>query len=195
MDARSKDTTQAIVDGVIKFIAAGGFITTALVAPNVLQILDKPATKLFKHLDIRQQERELRRIIYYMKNRGLIKYEPRDYEHGIRLTKAGKDRLKKSRYSAISIKRPPKWDKKWRLVFFDIPESQRGRRNALIQKLKLLGFRQLQYSIWIYPFDCRAEIEAVCEYLNISRYVSYVELTYIDHERVLRRRFKETLTG
>ena len=43
------------------------------------------------------------------------------------------------------------WDKKWRIVGFDIKENNRNFRNRLREKLKELGFQRLQRSIWISP--------------------------------------------
>lgn len=193
MSNRTNDTTSAIVDSILKFVATGGLLTTALIAPNAVQIFDKPLVKLLNELDERQRNRELSRVVHYMKNRGLISYNPKDYDHGIQITKAGKQRLKRSSYSDLSIAVPLRWDKKWRAVFFDIPEIERTKRNALNIKLRQLGFKQLQYSIWVHPFPCRSEIEFICEVLKIRRYVSYVELVHIDSEDLLKKRFKHLI--
>ena len=193
MNTIAKDRTAAVVDGIINFVAAGGFLTTALVAPNALQIFDKPLGKLIGQLDERQRRRELRRILHYMKTRGLIRYDRKDYEHGIVLTKSGKQRLKRVKLHELAIPRPKNWDKKWRLIFFDIPEAEKSKRNALNFKLKQLGFRQLQISIWVHPFSCRGEIEATCELLGIRKYVTYVEVDQIDGHKLLQKRFKHTL--
>ena len=189
-----RDTTAAIVDGIVKLLAGGGLLATTLVLPNAAQALDKPFGKLLKGFDQRQKERELRRILYYMKSRGLIKYDPKDYEHGIKLTQKGAKRLKKINFDQITIPSQKPWDSKWRLVFFDIPEIERTKRNALNQKLKVLGFKQLQFSIWVHPFPCRQEIEAVCEILTVRPYVSYVEITDIDSKKQLQKRFKSMLS-
>ncbi len=193
MKVQTSDATSAIIDGIIKFVAAGGFITTALVAPNAVQIFDKPLDKLMDGLDKRSQERELRRITHYMKSRGLIRYDSRDYEHGIVLTKKGKQRLIRSSYVNLTIPKPQTWDRMWRLIFFDIPEPEKNKRNALNLKLKQLGFKQLQISIWVHPFPARIEIEAVTEALDIRKYVTYVEIAKIDSEKLLRKRFRELL--
>ncbi len=190
MEQSTRDTSSAIIDGVIKFIAAGGLLTTALIAPNAVQIFDKPLGILLGNLNKRQQQRELRRILYYMKSRDLVQYSSRDYEHGILLTDKGKKRLQQASYEAISIPTPSKWDNRWRLVFYDIPENQKSRRNALNLKLKQLGFKQLQISIWVHPYQSRAEIEVVCEALKVREYVTYVEISHIDSEQLLRKRFK-----
>jgi DNA-binding transcriptional regulator PaaX len=189
MSEMNQINRQALMDNLLKFVAGGGFLTTALAAPNAVQVFDKSMYRLLKKLDKRAQQRELRRAIHYMKTRGLIKYDTRDYEHGIELTKAGKEHLVKRNYETMNLAIPKKWDKKWRLVFFDIPEDIKTKRNVLTLKLKSLGFRQLQKSIWIHPFSCRPEIEAVCEVLDIRRFVTLVEITEIDNEALLKERF------
>lgn len=56
------------------------------------------------------------------------------------------------------------WDRKWRIVIFDIPEDKRYIRDRLRIKLKELGFGMIQKSVWIsaYPFedDVRDFLEA-----------------------------------
>ncbi len=193
MSGMRKDTTQAIMDGILRFIAGGGFLTTALVIPNAVQLFDKPLDKLLKSLDKRSQEREIRRVIHYMKQRGLITYKPSDYENGIQLTAGGKKRLRQRSLETLAIPKPATWDKKWRLVFFDIPEELRTKRDALNRKLRLLSYQQLQKSIWIHPHPSRTEIEVVTEAIGIRHYVTYIEISEIDNEQALRRRFKNLL--
>ncbi len=55
-------------------------------------------------------------------------------------------------------KRAKKWDGKWRAVIFDVPEAKRYQRNFLRKELKLIGFRELQHSIWIIPYDIEKEL-------------------------------------
>ena len=194
MKQSDKDLTAAIVDGVLKFVATGGFITTALVIPNAVQALDKPLAALMNKLDKRSQEREFRRTLHYMKRKELISYNTRDYEHGIKLTRKGRKRLKNKIFKSLSVNRPDKWDHKWRLVFFDIPIEHNNARGALTYKLDNLGFKLPQKSIWVHPFPCRHEIEAVAEYYGVRKYVSYVEITQIDHEEKLKKKFKQVFS-
>lgn len=189
-----RETTQAIIDGLLKFLATGGFLTTALILPNSAQIFDKPLDELIKTLDKRAQNRELNRIIRYMKHQGLVHYRAKDYENGMVLTKAGRQRLQQRNYETLHIPHPHAWDRKWRLVFFDIPEEQRMHRVSLTQKLRLLGFQQLQQSIWIHPFPCRPEVEAITETIGVRKFVTYVEIFEIDNNKALRQRFSKILT-
>jgi phenylacetic acid degradation operon negative regulatory protein len=43
------------------------------------------------------------------------------------------------------------WDKKWRIILFDVPESKRTIRQMFRLKLMDLGARMLQSSVWITP--------------------------------------------
>ncbi len=53
---------------------------------------------------------------------------------------------------------PKKWNGKWIAMIFDIPEKNRRERNFLRSELKWIGFKELQKSIWIFPFDIKREL-------------------------------------
>ena len=186
------DTTTAIIDGLLRFTVTGGAIATTLVIPNAIQALDKPLNLYLNRLDKRAREREMRRIAAYMKKRGLVRG---DYEHGLIITKTGRKRAAKADFERLSIKQPKQWDKKWRLVLFDIPEQHKKGRDYLTHKLKTLGFKQLQQSVWIYPFACRPEVETVSLAFRVSQYITYIETAHIDHQEKLVTRFSSVLGG
>ena len=52
---------------------------------------------------------------------------------------------------------------------FDIPQKRKISREALRGKLKELGFHQLQKSVWVYPFECRAEMELLQDFFGLSK--------------------------
>ena len=188
MDKR--DRTAAIVDGTLNFLITGSAIAGGLLIPNLLVALDKPLNVFWKELDKREKERETRRVVTYMKSRGLIRG---DYEHGLKITRKGIKRLASLDFKKLTIKKPNTWDRKWRLVFFDIPEDRRHRRIALIKKLRGLDFYQLQKSVWIHPFPCRNVIEKICVEYGVQKYISYVEIGYIDSQEKLLKRFKKII--
>ena len=51
------------------------------------------------------------------------------------------------------------WDGKWRMVIFDVPESERSLRAKMRRRLMLEGFGCLQKSVWISPSPFGAMIE------------------------------------
>ncbi len=82
-----------------------------------------------------------------------------------------------------------KWDGKWRLVFFDIEEANRSRRRDLRRYLKTLGFKQIQKSIWVNPYDCEREIKYLREILEIPHSVKYGIMEKMENDEELRNWF------
>jgi len=183
----SNRDTSAIIDGVIRVFVVGGVVGAAMVAPNIIQALDKPTTKLLKHLDKRSADRELRRIINYMTSQGLIRG---DYEHGLQITPKAKQRLRQVRPHRFSVVKPDSWDKSWRLVMYDIPEKYKSSRNVIAKELRQAGFWQLQRSVWIFPHECRAEVEALALHLGVDKFVTYMKVEHIDNQKALIEKFK-----
>ena len=180
------DNTSAVVDGILRFVVTTSTVAAGLLLPNLLIALDKPLGAFSKQLDKRQRERELRRVISYMKSSQLM---TGDYEHGLQLTDKGRRRLADHEFDTQKIKPPEKWDGRWRLVIYDIPETQRLSRRLLAGKLHELGFYQLQRSAWLHPFPCREIIEVVAATYSVDRYVSYLEVAAIDNQKVLINRY------
>lgn len=82
-----------------------------------------------------------------------------------------------------------KWDKKWRIVMFDIPERKKKIRDTFRYQLKRLGFLELQRSVFILPFECHYEIEYIIEFYNIRKFVRFVDAHYVDNELDLLHKF------
>ena len=90
----------------------------------------------------------------------------------------------------MNIKRPEVWDKKWRIVIFDIPEKHKRAREAMRGHLKRLGFYKLQKSVFLLPFQCKNEMDFIIEYYNIRPYVRLILADNVDNEFHLRKIFK-----
>lgn len=105
------------------------------------------------------------------------------------LTEKGKLRALTYHFQGMKIKKE-NWDGKWRFVGFDVPERIRRGRDALRDKLKDLGFREFQKSVFIFPYDCKNEIEFIVEFFNLRKYVRFGVLEYIDNELDLKKFFK-----
>jgi DNA-binding transcriptional regulator PaaX len=174
-----------IINSLLRFIATGSLIATALVAPNVVQILDKPLYRYYKKLGKDAREQEYKRLLGYMNREGLVVYNTSDI-NGIKLTQAGVKRGEKVDLDQLIIPKPLKWDRQWRVVFFDIPESNKSARDCLTRKLKDIGFLQLQKSAWIHPFPCHDEVAAIAEQYGVRKYVTFIDTSYIDsHDKLL----------
>jgi CRISPR-associated endonuclease Cas2 len=104
----------------------------------------------------------------------------------------GRAALAKYDLTDLSIPRQKPWDKRWRMVFFDIgdsPETERV-RFKLRYTLKKLGFVMFQKSVYLYPYPCRQEIMRVKELLKVPGSVRFAEVSELDDDGEMRRRFR-----
>ncbi len=89
----------------------------------------------------------------------------------------------------LTIATPPRWDEQWRIIFFDIPESQKKARDAFALKLKQIGFAAIQKSVFAYPYPCKDEIDVLVEILDIRPYVRFMVTKELDIALDLKDRF------
>ena len=106
------------------------------------------------------------------------------------LSDEGKKRALTYRIRYARIKPTGPWDKKWRIVLYDIPEDEREARDAFREHITQLGLRKFQHSAGIYPFDCKNEIDFFIELLDIRKYVRFVVADSIDDEANWKLKFK-----
>ncbi len=106
------------------------------------------------------------------------------------ITKEGKEQLKRFEINTLQIEKPKKWDKKWRIVLFDIPEKRKGARNSIRRKLLELGFYPLQKSTFVHPYDCQDEIDFIAQFFNAEKFIQYVVCDDLGaNEPIVRRHF------
>ncbi len=82
------------------------------------------------------------------------------------------------------------WDGQWRMIFFDIEELQRRKRDELRKYLKQLGLMQMQESVWISPWEVRDEIKYLREILDVADGVKWGLLSEIENSEELKEWFK-----
>ncbi|MEK7567860.1 MAG: hypothetical protein AAB513_02995 [Patescibacteria group bacterium] len=105
------------------------------------------------------------------------------------LSKKGKEIALTYNLDKISISKPKKWDNKWRMVTFDIPEKFRRTRDALRFHLKRMEFFEYQKSIFVTPYPCIKEIEYLREFYRIKPYVRILLVEKLDNAPHLRKHF------
>lgn len=134
----------------------------------------------------------VRQRFHYLKRSQLISWrEISDGRVKIELTKMGRRKALEYKLHEIKIVKPRHWDRKWRIVIFDIPESYRRGRDALRGKLKELGFLQLQKSVWIHPYPCEDEIDFIAQIFGVDQYLFLAEAV-IRPDQVIREWFRLT---
>ena len=134
--------------------------------------------------------RTLRRIINEFKYKRLVDFvEEKDGIVMVVLTELGEKHAIKYNPEKVYIDKPTIWDKKWRIVVFDIPEKKKKARDALRWELKKLGFKELQKSVWAYPYKCKNAIDFLIEFFEVRDYVRLFEVAKISHDADLRLHF------
>ena len=108
----------------------------------------------------------LSKALYELRHRGYLEEIEIGNTKALRLT--GKAKLK-----IISKGRKQKWDGLWRLVAFDIEETKKKTRDIFRDKLKSLGFKQIQKSLWVSPFDISEQTEELIDLLYLHDNVRY----------------------
>ena len=83
-----------------------------------------------------------------------------------------------------------KWDGKWRIILFDVPESKRPIRDYLRNVLKRQGFIEFQRSMWVWPYRLPEFISKLISDSQMRKYTRAITTYDIDYDEDLRRMFK-----
>ena len=164
-------------------IGIAGIIAVAAVAPNMFQILGR--TDAFARLKYRSKG-----ILVRLKQRGEIEFVERDGKKYVRLTDKGEKILdiERRRLDLVNNK-PKKWDGRYRLVIFDIPEKRKKVREHLRFEMQEIGFLRIQDSVWIYPYDCEEFIALLKADMHIGKDVLYAVIEEIENDARIRKHF------
>ncbi len=74
--------------------------------------------------------------------------------------------------------RQDRWDGKWHLLTYSIPESKRDIRNRLRKSLSWMGYGMLSNATWMCPRDVGPELQNLISSLEIERYVETFTATH-----------------
>jgi DNA-binding transcriptional regulator PaaX len=108
----------------------------------------------------------------------------------IKLTKKGIYRYFNNEINKMALPVSRKWDGVWTLVTFDIPETKKWNRNRFSRALSIVGMELLEKSIFIYPYDCKAEIEKIARLFEVSEYVRYIRAKSVENDIKFRRLYR-----
>ena len=114
--------------------------------------------QIVSELDDEYSELRIRKRVYSLRYQGLI---AGDIKQDLILTDRGVWALED--LSFCQLIQHKKWDKKWRMVIFDIPEAKRPARDQIRRLLKDLGFLKLQISVWVHPLPCLEQFRIIRE--------------------------------
>ena len=143
MRGRTGQITKLILKGIFVTGAVAMASTSPIFASKVIPGLAKGVSRIKNK---KAAKKKLYHSFYYLKRQGLLNMEYKGKQLYVSLTKEGRKKAKKLQIDDMEIKKTKKWDKKWRILIFDIRDKHKIKREALRGKLKELGLFQLQKS-------------------------------------------------
>lgn len=181
--AKKKRQKRNLRNAALMAIGVAGIIAVATVAPNMFQMLGRTGT--LARLKYRSKG-----ILSRLKQKGEIELVEHNGEKYVRLTDKGEKVLdiERRRLDLIGNK-PKKWDGRYRLVMFDIPEKRKKIREHLRFEMQEIGFLRMQDSVWIYPYDCEEFIALLKADMHIGSDVLYAVIEEIENDARIRKHF------
>lgn len=173
---------------VLKLLGGGAFLALALLMPGLPLIL-KPKYKKDYRKWQKFDPNRLKQTINRLKDRGMVTVVEEGNQAIVKIAKEGKEELLRYDLDRMRIKRPVRWDKKWRFVIFDIPNEKRTVSDLFRRKLKDLDFFHLQRSIFVHPFPCEKEIKFLRVIWEIEPFVRYLVVDRFEGEELVSLKF------
>src|SRR3989344_201360 len=165
---------------ILQTISVIGVIGVGLVAPNVLSAMKKAGWLP----NIRQKE-----SINISRNR-LIKRGMLELQNGrLEITPKGRFFLLRNTFYKNKERKKEKWDGKWRVLIFDIPENLRFIRDQIRATLIVIGFMRLQDSVWIYPYNCENLVILLKANLEIGKDLLYMIVNTLEDDEEIKDYF------
>ena len=187
-DFLNSDTTEAKIATVALCVLALAslpvIVMGAAAMGNAIQCF-----KVFKGSK-KYSKKQISSAVDSIKRQKLIEYvSDKDGKTIVKITKKGESKLLAFAIDLIEIKKPKRWDGKWRLVTFDIPIRFNKGREALRYHLKELDFYQFQKSVWIYPYPCKDEIIFIADFFGVGKYVEILTAENVLRDAKIKKYF------
>lgn len=120
---------------------------------------------------------------------GFISVGTIDAEKIYKLNLKGKYHLESYLILKGGIPTPLRWDSRWHLITFDIPESKKSARNNLILHLKNQGFVSYAKGLWLYPYNPEMFIRGLGRQLGLEKYLKLLVAVKIEDEKRYKKHF------
>lgn len=166
---------------ILAALAVGGIFTVGTLAPNILGVAAKW---------IPQRRQNVKRSLTRLIENGYVAVEAGGLQKRFYLTKKGERFAALLGEGRLAPKKPRRWDGKWRILIFDIPERRRRLRDQTRVTLVNLGFYRLQDSVWVYPYDCEDLITLFKVDFRVGKDLLYIVADAVEHDTPLKQHFR-----
>ncbi len=171
-----------VQNAVLATVALSGVLAISVVAPNTLQLLGKvPGVKA-------RFSSQTHSALSRLKQKGYISFSKKGTRAFVEITPAGQSALN-LQLQRIMLHPKKRWDKRWRMVMFDIPEKRKSVRERLRRTMREAGFLHLQDSVWVYPHDCEELIALLKAEMHIGKDILYAIVEKLENDTPLKQHF------
>ena len=174
-------------------LSMAGVLAMALIAPN--------AVRLFEYLNPTSRKNSIRfnqrikQALLRLERRGLIHITGEGKKREIHLTGQGEQLIDALYTGAYVIPIPARWDGKWRVVMFDVPEKRKKVRDTLRFLLRSAGFVLFQDSVWIQPYPCNELVTLLRSHLGSGKgEIRYLTASFSDESDFAFRKHFDLVT-
>lgn len=141
-----------------------------IIWPDIYVARDLWEDKYKKKKYLREKSRKnFAKLLYKLKQGGYIKILRVKDRSAVLITPKGLEKVFTIKIKSVDKKIRP--DKKWQMVLFDIPEKKKRERDLFRKSLKYLGYKNLQKSIWVCPYDVLNETKALIRRYKLEPHV------------------------
>lgn len=180
----SDSVSAQVTKGILALVAVGGVVCVGAVAPGIVK-----AVRSLQTLS-KKEERSVQSTFYRLKKNGLvqIKQSPNG-KIKVFLSPEGYRHLRIYASQGMAPKKKMIWDRRWRVLIFDIPSEKSMIRDAFRNTIKGFGFYQMQKSVWVYPYPCEDEILFLAKRYGIADNVEILTVKKMVHDLEMRKIF------
>lgn len=184
------------IEDALRLVGTGLFISSLFLFPGaglgIKAIMDE--------CDRRQREREkaefakfnlsrLRYALHRLHQQKAVQIVDTPQGSAVRLTEKGRMRMLQYTLDEMIVRAPPQWDRKWRIILYDVGNAKKRQQTLFRSMLKRLKMIPIQRSVYLTPYPCEDEISFLREYFDIAEGVLYIVTNTLENEGEYRTYF------
>ena len=181
-----------IVKGIFLALAEANAAASDRIHPNIFVIIDEIYKYIKEKSNSKIPKNKIKRALKTLEKKEILYLEEKDNKVFVHIK--DKKNVLVQKYSLKALldfkKKSKKWEGKWFLVIFDVPEKQKNKRDYMRRFLVDLGFYPYQKSVYLFPYECEKEVELIKKIVEGTRYMKYIIAERIEDESTIKTFFK-----
>jgi CRISPR-associated endonuclease Cas2 len=171
-------------------------ILTVLLAGTAFGLLQSPVKQWRILTQLPGELRKVKRNSLWVaakklyESRMVTAHKQTDGTYALTLTKKGEKSARANAPLTISVKHQNQWDGKWRIVMFDVPIHMNKIRDGFRKRLRMLGFHELQKSVFVHAYPCTDAITELAHFFDVEENVCIITAVEVSNSESLKKLFR-----